>query len=79
MSTGRGIAYLIIVLIEGFGPAGPISVVMLSTAILDPTGKRFLKSNVQVAFLTGRIPTDCKFLNPRTRISKDIIFIFINF
>ncbi len=45
-------------LIVGFAPAGPGSVLILLTVISEVTGSKLAKPKFMVAFLTGKIPTD---------------------
>ncbi len=54
------------VLIVGFAPDGPGSVEIFFTVISEVGGSKLAKPNFMVAFLTGNMPTECKFLRPRT-------------
>ena len=54
------------VFIVGFGPDGPGSVEIFLTVISEDGGSKFENPNFMVAFFTGKMPTDYKFLSPKT-------------
>ena len=56
------------VLIVGFAPVAPGYVLMLSKAVPASGGTKLFKLKTMNAFLTGRIPTDCKSLRPKILI-----------
>ena len=54
------------VFIVGSDPDGPGSVLMFLIVISEVAGSKLEKPKFIVAFFTGKIPTDLRFLSPNT-------------